>query len=103
MQHLIVANRAMRGTAPQLIERAGLAALARARRPTAGVQMSQSVALIAGVVQAVIVPMAVTVQNCGREISAAFADELRAVMHVDPGAAWFHRRTLGASSISRRA
>ncbi len=78
----------MHGTAPQLVEIAGIASMVRASRPVADVVICPPSTLIARAVQAAAGAIAIGGQNCDSEVSGAFTGDVSAEMLKDAGAAW---------------
>ena len=78
----------MHGTAPQLSDIAGIAAVVRATRPAADILICPPATLIDRAVRAGSGVIAIGGQNCASEISGAFTGDLSAEMLKDAGAAW---------------
>jgi len=88
MRPLIAGNWKMHGTAPQLSDIAGVAAVVRATRPAADILICPPATLIARAVEAAAGQIAIGGQNCASEISGAFTGDLSAEMLKDAGASW---------------
>ena len=88
MQPLIAGNWKMHGTAAQLGELAGIAAMVRSKRPAADVLICPPATLIERAVQTAAGQFAIGGQDCASEISGAFTGDLSAEMIKDAGAAW---------------
>ena len=88
MRPLIAGNWKMHGTAPQLSDIVGVAAVVRATHPAADILICPPATLIARAVEAAAGQIAIGGQNCASEISGAFTGDLSAEMLKDAGATW---------------
>jgi triosephosphate isomerase len=85
---LIAGNWKMHGTASQLSDIAGIAAVVRATRPAADILICPPATLVERAVSAAGGQSAIGGQDCASEISGAFTGDLSAEMLKDAGAAW---------------
>jgi triosephosphate isomerase len=88
MRPLIAGNWKMHGTAAQLSDIAGVAAVVRATHPAADILICPPATLIARAVEAAAGQISIGGQNCASEISGAFTGDLSAEMLKDAGATW---------------
>jgi triosephosphate isomerase len=88
MRALIAGNWKMHGTAPQLAEIAGMAAVVRTAPPPADILICPPSTLITRAVQAAAGQIAIGGQDCAAQLAGAFTGDLSAEMLKDAGAAW---------------